>query len=1000
MKDLRELWKIGGLVKDGNGDGVPDGLNVNIKLEENCLPLGLIDFCSRLGFETTALSFNFFNSSNGEWNIEFSPFPNKTFCLLETDNKKVVFYYETVEKLSEFLKLLASSWPKGAENIEGTVQCISYKENSLFVHIDHEEKWIPVFKEQPINKENIKWDSLSDFWDGTGFASIKEPSPVREINVSFDFSGSITINLLKEACYLAARIGMFATKMYFPLTDKKLYSLLLQFRALDNEQAKIRFSREEQSIIFSGSLQQLPILVRYFSSAKHWSEGGDYTLWEKNMVQPSDEKEDILFSLEWEDIGEKERVLQICWELSKVYQSYTNLDIEIFISEPAEVRKELEKKLRKWFKNASSIKVRSSFKPGLHWIEEEIIPSLSVMKSHIDSIHIECRKEKRSQCLELPIRWIQELYPVDLLIEKHLNISASNVKFLLCDDLETTYVLKAFDKNGEVLYRDVLSVPTVEMDYIEKGKKIYPTTNCITIKENHTQLYRKIIPTDRERFYEFYQKEVLPLLWDKVKNYKDGQGFTMPLFDRIEIHVSMSEEERKLQIDEERVSSMEALHEDLYFNTLDYFVIKGKETIGEGFSAPGGVYPFLKAITGVRPKATIIAYKWRENQCLKWRTMELIFGSGSSPEKALIKDCLTGEEKIIDIKHKENHYQAIEALGITGETIRQWVPSFSYRGKPITVLEVFAEFKEEYYSPIKMAIFKPTIFIEAGHHANEVSSTPAILELIKEIATSHQCLLQKVNIVVLPLANPDGAMLHKKMTEDNSEWKHHAARYNAVGLEYSHVRYRETVFGEADAVPAIMKRWVPDVIIDDHGIPSHEWVQPFAGYNSPPRFTVSYWIPNALIYGIGRQLNPKEYPIHYRNLEKIIKNVEEKITSSDEIRKQNEYWLERYKKYGHQWLPNVFPLEQTGSLIFYKWPTEISRESTIAISRFPQWVSVDLITEVADETVYGETLERCKRAHKLFDIAVIETVSESKVSYQFCHSENYIEFKRQRPLIL
>jgi hypothetical protein len=614
MQDLRDLWKIGGLTRDKNGDGIPDGLNVTIRLEKDCLPLGLIDFCGRLGFETTALSFNFFNNYEAEWTIEFSSFPQGTSCQLVKDKKKIIFFYESVERLSEFLVLLAKYWPKGTENIEGNVERISYKENDLFVYTKYGGSCIPVIKKSLEKRDSMKWTSLSDFWDGTGFASVKEPSPVRETNVWFDFSSGLTIDLLKEACYLAARIGMLSTKLHFPLTKKRENGLSLRFQKQDEERAMIQFSKEEQSIIFSGSMQQLPILVHYFASAKHWSEGGEYALWEKNLSQSIQKEEEILFGLEWEDIGEKERILQLLQELSIKYQHRLNLEVEVFISEPAEVRKEIKQKLVELFKNASSIKVRSSFKPAFHWIDEEVIPSLKAFKDEITSIHIECQKENRPQGLELPIRWIQELYPVDILIEKQLEISADQIDFSLHDDLEATYVLKVLNNEGKILCQETLTVPTVEMDYIEKGKKVYPTTNCITIKEHHTILYQEIIPTDRERFYSFYQKEVLPLLWDKVKYYKDGQGFSMPLFDRIEIYASMSEEERKLQIDEERISSMEALHEDLYFNTLDYFIVKGEETIGKGFPAPGGVYPFLKATKGVRPKATIVAYKWKENQ--------------------------------------------------------------------------------------------------------------------------------------------------------------------------------------------------------------------------------------------------------------------------------------------------------------------------------------------------------------------------------------------------
>ncbi|MFP3416416.1 hypothetical protein SB773_33815, partial [Bacillus sp. SIMBA_074] len=82
--------------------------------------------------------------------------------------------------------------------------------------------------------------------------------------------------------------------------------------------------------------------------------------------------------------------------------------------------------------------------------------------------------------------------------------------------------------------------------------------------------------------------------------------------------------------------------------------------------------------------------------------------------------------------------------------------------------------------------------------------------------------------VVIPYANPDGIALHQELVKENPYWKHHAARYNAVGLEYTNHRFKPSIFGESRVVPQLFYRWLPDVIIDDHGIPSHEWTQPFA----------------------------------------------------------------------------------------------------------------------------------------------------------------------------
>ena len=84
------------------------------------------------------------------------------------------------------------------------------------------------------------------------------------------------------------------------------------------------------------------------------------------------------------------------------------------------------------------------------------------------------------------------------------------------------------------------------------------------------------------------------------------------------------------------------------------------------------------------------------------------------------------------------------------------------------------------------------------------------------------------------------AALHYAMQREHPTWKLHAARYNAVGLEFAREFFnRDTPYGEARPRPALWRRWRPDVVVDNHGVPSHEWAQLFSGFNSPPRFGVS-----------------------------------------------------------------------------------------------------------------------------------------------------------------
>lgn len=305
----------------------------------------------------------------------------------------------------------------------------------------------------------------------------------------------------------------------------------------------------------------------------------------------------------------------------------------------------------------------------------------------------------------------------------------------------------------------------------------------------------------------------------------------------------------------------------------------------------------------------------------------------------------------------------------------------SYKGNLIPFIEVTEPITSDYFSGLKKSNDKHTIVFEAGHHPNEVSSTPAILELVEDVIRQHPEILKKINMIVIPLANPDGYELMKILTQEHPKWKHHAARYNAVGLEFAHVKFQKSVFGEANVLPMILKKWAPDIVLDDHGIPAREWVQPFAGYACPPIFPVSYTLPSAKIYGIGRYADSGTREIQAKNLEHVAEKVNA-IFEDTTFAEENTYWRHRYYKYGTKWEPQKYPIEEMGNINFHRGMEVTPTYSSVSILRYPQWVALDIISEVADEIVYDEELNSCIQAHKLFNQAIIEAAVSTPVNKQ------------------
>ncbi|KQL21406.1 M14 family metallopeptidase [Cytobacillus solani] len=981
MENIFSIWTKDGLLRDKNGDGVIDGTNVWIDLPDYLAPEGLIDFCARLGFETTSLSFCFFEPSEEAVKLCFVHSEAATDIRLE--NNQLMIRYQSEQELSDLLKLLAAM---DLEQAGTKSDVIELRDGRLYAGqlsiptIDYPNDLAAAVPE--IN-------NLSDLWSFSGIGKSNEASPAKLFHMNIGVEKSLmTAGLLREICYFAARSAMYSTEIVFPVTGNKEASL--QLEVLEGDDPILELVKPNV-LQLRGRKENMAAAAYQLARAKHWSEGGVFGYWEQKHQLSQKKEPPLLFEMQWSD----EKEVDVAFDHLKREEDLAGTDIEIFLSEPAEVRRRLEEEWRAIFPQVHSLTIRSAFKAGLHWLMEEMIPSLQPYKE----IEIKVREEAGEKGLELPIRWIQELYPADRLIEEEIGLKADLVTYKLEGNLSHTYELYGLDEQGEKHFISSLDVPVSRLPYIDGKHDVYPASSAVRIRKNGVE-EEQLIQTDRERFYRFYADKVLPKLRDAISDYHPGQGHTRPLFDRIEIDVWMSEEEIKLQVDEERVSALEALHEDLYFNTLDYFAYLGEELEGKPFDAPGGVHPFMHVRVGEKPEARIRVYGWEDKQSENWVTTAILFNEAGDFSKAALTN--DGEEIALSIEASEKpdrhlHPYVNEWLN-KHPSYRVLYPDHSYRGHAIPIIECFLDTGEEYDSPLKMTLFKKTIFIEAGHHSNEVSSTPAILQLLERACERSDHLLKEMNIVLLPLANPDGYELMTKLTKEHPEWKHHAARYNAVGLEYSFVRFQETVFGEANIYPEVLRRWAPDTIVDDHGIPSHEWVQPFAGYNSPPRFPVSYFLPSAKIYGIGRLSTGAFRTRHEENLDAIVNEISQAIRGT-EIEKENSYWKQRFRKYGNEWLPEVFPIEEAPGIHFYRQPTVAPSYSTLGVSRYPEWIGAEIISEAADEVVYGDVLQSCVEAHIVFDLAILDVLQRARIDVKR-QTVNGLSYERARPIQL
>ncbi|PAF21264.1 hypothetical protein CHH61_22895, partial [Shouchella clausii] len=138
----------------------------------------------------------------------------------------------------------------------------------------------------------------------------------------------------------------------------------------------------------------------------------------------------------------------------------------------------------------------------------------------------------------------------------------------------------------------------------------------------------------------------------------------------------------------------------------------GEELEGKPFNAPGGVHPFLHVRKGGKPEACIRVYSWEDKPLENWVTTSILFNE----EGALAKAIMTNDKEEVTL--------AIEAFekpeGHIHQDVQRWLdeqrsyrilyPDHSYQGHAIPIIECFMDAGEEFYSPLKMSLFKKTIF--------------------------------------------------------------------------------------------------------------------------------------------------------------------------------------------------------------------------------------------------------------------------------------------------
>src|SRR5204862_8214237 len=154
----------------------------------------------------------------------------------------------------------------------------------------------------------------------------------------------------------------------------------------------------------------------------------------------------------------------------------------------------------------------------------------------------------------------------------------------------------------------------------------------------------------------------------------------------------------------------------------------------------------------------------------------------------------------------------------------------SFLGKNLFAAYFLLPTDAKFVSQDKLNELKPTVLLSGRQHANEVSSTSHILRLGEMLVTdsSYHNLLKKVNVVLHPITNADGAQLAYDLQKVTPDFMLHAGYLGALGVDAtSGAGNEDAIYPESQVRPMLQEMWLPDIFMNMHGYPSHEWVQPF-----------------------------------------------------------------------------------------------------------------------------------------------------------------------------
>ena len=235
----------------------------------------------------------------------------------------------------------------------------------------------------------------------------------------------------------------------------------------------------------------------------------------------------------------------------------------------------------------------SAYKQGYSWLYDVVRPALqgqAVDQITIKFAEIGPPSGWKQQGMYAPTRWLLEIYPIDEILASELKIDLQKDK--VRDGADRLAGLRSDRRPGPAARRcftatfDPAIVERPFFDRFPDYEHVRVTTGWIKATVAGKVAADERIATDPERFWDRFQSKTLPALYDHVMALGNGKPRPedAPFFGELTVDLTLSEPEYRLPVDQEQISSMEALHEEIYFNTIHFFDVMGRFTRGAGLA--------------------------------------------------------------------------------------------------------------------------------------------------------------------------------------------------------------------------------------------------------------------------------------------------------------------------------------------------------------------------------------------------------------------------------